>query len=183
MATTEKGIRCRADAQTFCRGGLNECFPFSKIDAQRFFRIGVLARIQCAQTNLDMGFRDGEVDDDFDLGVIEQILDCSSRKAELIRPSLGGFGVHIRQSSNVQNGKRCHGFEIGAGDISAANDTDADRLHMISSRKSNKRTCCFVSSCNVKVRCKSAEWPFIYEIKRIFSGHPNCLAPVTSLYQ
>ena len=131
VAATEERIGSRTNSQALCFCRIRKALAFGEIDAQRFFGIGVFAGVQRPQTHFHMCLGDRQVDDDFHRGVRKKRVYACCRKAKFCGAGFRHLLVHIRETANVENGKRRHGLEIGAGNIAAAYDADADLVHMI----------------------------------------------------
>ena len=71
----EKGVGCRSDTELFYSGGVNELLSAFGIHTEGFFAVDVFARFQDLQTDFDVGSRDREVHDEFDLVICEQFID------------------------------------------------------------------------------------------------------------
>ena len=129
VRAAEKRVGRAAEPQGFASGRLNEAARLGDIDAERLFRMNMLAGGEGPQADLDMRGRHGEVEDDLDGGVGQQGLDRTGAQAELFRSRLGCGRNRVRQGDDVEDGKALRGLEIGGTDVAAADDADADRLH------------------------------------------------------
>jgi hypothetical protein len=76
MSAAEKGIGGGADPQVPGRCRVRQLFALDEIDAERLFRIGVLAGINRLQANRDMRLRNSQVEDDLDRGISKQGVDA-----------------------------------------------------------------------------------------------------------
>ncbi|ENN84128.1 hypothetical protein RHSP_78414 [Rhizobium freirei PRF 81] len=131
VAAAEEGIGCRADAQALGGSGIRKPLAFGEIDAERLFRVGVFAGFQCLKTDGDMRLRDGQVDDDLDRGIGKQGGDIDRLQAEFGSFCLGELAIEVGHAFDVENGKGFHGGEIGAGNVPAADNADADLVHRL----------------------------------------------------
>jgi hypothetical protein len=113
----------------FCLGGVGQRLALGKIDAERLFRIGVLAGSERLQANGHMRLRDCQVDDDLDRRIGEQLVDAPGLHVELGRLGLRQLMIEIGHATDVEDRKRGHRLQIGARDIAASDDADTDFLH------------------------------------------------------
>lgn len=65
VSAAKEGVGGRADAQALGLCRIRKAFTLGEIDAERFFRIGVLAGIERTQAHFHMRLGDRQVDDDF----------------------------------------------------------------------------------------------------------------------
>ena len=71
----------------------------------------------------------GEVDDEFDIVALQQLVDAHRRQAEFRAALLGCVRAHVGHGPNLDIGEVLSGREIGSADIAASDDADADRAH------------------------------------------------------
>ena len=81
--------------------------------------------------NLDMGRRNGQVDDDIDRRVGEERIDRHGGETECAGASAGGFGAQVGDTADIEDRERSRSFQIGFADVTAADDADADALHAL----------------------------------------------------
>ena len=102
------------------------------VDAERLFRMDVLAGIEHGQADVGVGQRHREVDHDLDVVALQQLIDAHRRNAELGAAPLGGFAAHVGDGLDVEDGKALRRLQIGGADNAAADDADADFSHSCS---------------------------------------------------
>src|SRR5687768_4334184 len=66
VRTAEKCVRRGTDPQLLLRCTIDQLLAVLEGDAERLFRIDMLAGVECLQPDRDMGLRNGEVEDDLD---------------------------------------------------------------------------------------------------------------------
>ena len=71
----------------------------------------------------------GEIDDDLDSGIAQEIVDAPRRHAVLLRARFGCFRVEVGDAPDVEDWKRLRRLEIRLADVAASDDADADPLH------------------------------------------------------
>src|SRR5262249_30099283 len=120
---------CRAEPHPFFRCGFDELARLRDGDAERLFRVDVLAVFDRSQPDRHVRLGHSEIDDDLDVRVGEEIADGSRRNVEFLAARLGGGRVDIGESANVENGEDPRRLEVGRTDIAAADDADADAIH------------------------------------------------------
>ena len=117
-------------------GRRDQLLAFGEGHPERLFAVDVLAGGDRLQADLDMGARDGEVDDDVDARVGEQIVDRFGLDAELGGLLGRDLGLHVGDAADVEHREVLHRLEILARDIAGADDADAQTLpcgHVMSS--------------------------------------------------
>ena len=119
----------RAEPEPFGGRGFDQSARLGDRDAERLFRVDVLAGGDRLEADLDMRLRDREVEDDLDRGIGEQRIDRTRGKAELGRARLGRRGIGVGERDDVEDREFSRRLQIGGADVAAADDADADRLH------------------------------------------------------
>ena len=71
--------------------------------AERLFRVDVLAGCESLQAHLHVGGRDGEIDDDLDRRVREQLVDRHRPQPELGRARLGRLAPDVGDALDVKD--------------------------------------------------------------------------------
>ena len=130
MGAAEESVGRRADAQPFGARRLNQLLAFGKDDAERLFRIDVLARFDRAQANLNVRLGDGEVEDDVDRGIGKQGIQLHRLEAKLVGARLGSSRVHIGYGTNIEHRKILRCLEIGGRDIPQSDDANTHLIHV-----------------------------------------------------
>ena len=128
VAAAEERVGRRADAHAGLVGGGDQLLAFGESHPERLFAVDVLAGGDRPEADFCMGARDGEVDDDVDSGVAEQIVDRFGLDAELGGLLGRDLGPHVGDAADVEDGEVLHGLEILARDIAGADDADAQTL-------------------------------------------------------
>ena len=77
--------------------------------------------------------RDREVDDDVDLGVLEQLVRRHRRDAELLAALLGRCRNDVGDAAHLEALEQRREAQIGGGDIAGTHDADAISLAILSS--------------------------------------------------
>ena len=114
--------------QALGRGGFDQRPRLGDRDAERLFRMDVLARGDRLEAHLDMRLRHGEVENDLDRRIGENRLDRARRNPEFGRARLGRLGIGVGERDDVEDRELFGGVQIGGADVAAADDADADRL-------------------------------------------------------
>src|SRR6185437_3722757 len=129
VGAAQEGIWRGADAQALGPGRLHEFLALRKFDAERLFRIDVLAGRDGAQTDIDMSAGDRQVEDDLDRGIVEYVV--QRHRLETVRGGrrLSGFRVEVGYGPDVEDRKALGRLEIGAGDIAKTDDADTHAVH------------------------------------------------------
>ena len=130
MSAAEKGVGRAADPHAAGGCRLDQLARLGDGDAERLLGMDMLAGGDRLQPDLDMRLRDGQVDDDLDGRVGEKIGDAFGGEAELGGARLGDRLIHVGEGAHLQDGKDARCLEIGRADIAAADDADADRIHV-----------------------------------------------------
>ena len=89
----------------------------------------MLARRDGLEGDLDMRFRDRQIEDDFDRGVVEQGFDRTRGNSKLLSARFGGGGVGVRKGDDLEDRKFPRRLQIGAADDAATDDSHPDALH------------------------------------------------------
>ena len=125
MRAAEECVRCRTDAQPLLLGPFLEVEPFLDRQHERLFRIDVLAGLQHRLRHFIMHGRNGEVDDDVDLVVLEKVVGRLGAELELLRPHLRRIHVDIRAGAHLDAAKQRRQREIRLRDVAAADNAYA----------------------------------------------------------
>ena len=128
MRAAQKCVGRATDPQASSAGGVDQLARLGDVDAERLFRMNMLARGDRLQADLDMRFGNGEIDDDLDRGIGEKRVDRSRLQPKFTGARLGRPRIGVRQRDDVEDRKAFRGFQIGRADIAAADDADADAL-------------------------------------------------------
>ena len=96
MRAAKERVRRAADAQALAPcASLQERTRLGGREAERLFRVDVLAGREGLQPDLHMGGRDRQIDDDLDRRIREQRIDRHRAQPELGRPRLGRLGPDV----------------------------------------------------------------------------------------
>ena len=131
MGAAEKGVGGAAHPHAARLGSVDQLARLGNLDAERLLGVHMLAGRDRLEADLDMGLRDGEVDDDLDAWVGEEIGDASSRQAELGGTGFGDRLVHVGEGTHLEDRESARRLEIGGADIAAADDADADPIQTL----------------------------------------------------
>ena len=99
VRAAEERVGRAADAQAPRRGRVDQTARLGERDAERLFRMDVLAGRDRLQADLDMRLRHREVEDDLDRRVGENRVDRARGKAEFGRARLRRRGIDVRQAT------------------------------------------------------------------------------------
>ncbi len=102
---------------------------FGERDAERLFRVHVLAGRDRLQADFDMRLRHREIENDLDGRVGENRIDGARGKAEFGRARFRRRGIEVRQGDDVEDGEFFRRGQIGRADVAAADDADSDPFH------------------------------------------------------
>ena len=132
VGAAEKRIGRAADAHALRLRRSDELAALGDGDAERLLRMDVLARGHRLEPDLDMRLGDGEIDDDLDRRVGQEIVDALRRNAEFGAARLGSRRVHVGDGAYVEDREDRRRLEIGRTDIAATDDADPDAIHVFS---------------------------------------------------
>ena len=90
VAAAEERVRRAADPQIFLGGEIHHLARLDHVDAERLFRMDMLAGVQHREADIGMGQRHRQVDDDFDVVAFQHLVDPHAGNAEFFGPLLGG---------------------------------------------------------------------------------------------
>ena len=86
----------------------------------------MLAGLERLAGDAEVRLGDRQVDDDVDVGVGQERLDGLRLDAELLGPRLGRGHVEVGAGAHLQPLEERRQAEVGAGDVAAADDADAE---------------------------------------------------------
>ena len=129
MPAAEKRVGRAADAKLFLRGEIHHLAGFRDVDAERLLGMDMLAGIQNRETDVGVGERHREIDDDLDVVALEQLIDPHPRQPEGGALALCGIAAHIGERPDLHDREALGRLQIGGADIAAADDSDADFSH------------------------------------------------------
>ncbi len=129
VRAAEERVRRAAEPQALRRRRLDQPTRFGDVDAERLFRVDMLAGGDRHQADLDMRLRYREVEDDFDRRIGEERVDRTRRRAELGRARLRRRRIGVGERDNVEDREFLRRGQIGRADVAAADDADADPFH------------------------------------------------------
>jgi len=129
VPAAEEGVRRAANAQIFLGGEIHHLARLGDIDAERLFRVDMLAGVQNREADISMGQRHRQVDDDFDVIAFQHLVDPHAGNAEFFCALLGRRRPHIGDRAQFDIRKLLHGRQVGLADDAAADDADADFSH------------------------------------------------------
>ena len=129
VGAAEKGVGRRAEPQALGRRGFDQPARLGDRDAERLFRVDVLAGGDRLEADLDMGVRNREVEDDLDRRIGEQRVDRTRRNPELRRARFRRLRVGVGERDEIEDRELSRRSQIGGADVSATDDADSDRLH------------------------------------------------------
>ena len=87
----------------FCRREVHHLARLGDVDAERLFRMDVLAGIEHGQADVGVGQRHGQVDHDLDVVALQQLIDAHRRHAELGAALLGGLAAHVGDRLDLED--------------------------------------------------------------------------------
>ncbi len=134
MSAAEKGVGGAAEPQAFGPRGFDEAARLGHGDAERLFRVDVLAGGDSLEADFNMRVGNGEVQDDLDGRIGKQRLDGARRNAEFRRARFRRRRIGVGERDDVEDRELSRRGQIGGADVSATDDADADRLHHDSPR-------------------------------------------------
>lgn len=129
MRAAEEGVGGGADPQALLASHRHQLVPVCEIGGERLFGIGVLAGLERLHGDCHVRLRHGQVDDEFDRRVREEIGDVAGLDLELRSALFGETAVQISDPADVQDRKGCHRLQIGRRDVAAADDADTEFFH------------------------------------------------------
>ena len=132
VAAAEERVRRAADAEILGRREVHHLARLGYVDAERLFRMHMLAGVEHCQADIGVGQRHREVDHDLDVVALQQLIDAHRRHAELGAALLGGFAAHIGHGLDFEDGKALRRLQVGGADNATADDADADFSHSCS---------------------------------------------------
>lgn len=128
MRAAEEGVRRAADGKALRLGDRPQLLALLQGEHQRLFRIDVFAGFEDCLGDRIVRVRNGQVDDDVDIGIGEQRLDALSFNAVFGRPRLGCRRVDVGAGDNLDAPEKRGKLEVGGGDVAASDDADAKFL-------------------------------------------------------
>lgn len=129
---TEKRVRSAAQKETFTFSQADELAPFGKANAQRLLDINVLAGVERGLAERVMVRRCGEVEDDLDLRIRQQIIGRQDpRHAVFLSLDAGSGGVQIGDCRDINPIEApIQILQIDGADVAAADDSDRRTFHI-----------------------------------------------------
>ncbi|MDI2022403.1 hypothetical protein PJL18_02941 [Paenarthrobacter nicotinovorans] len=126
QAGTQERVRCGSEADSRCICGLEEAQTGFTVQRERLLSPYVLARVDGSGGYLDVRRRNGQVHNDFDVGMVQ----CQLRRAKLGDPVFLGAGlgclfeqVGDHQDFDVREGGEV--IQVLLADVARADDGDA----------------------------------------------------------
>ena len=130
VAGAEEGVGRGADAHALGGGRGRQLARLGEGRGERLLGIDVLAGRHRAVADLGMGQRHGEVDDDRDLGVRQQLVQADRGDADRLRPAPRRLPARGRSPTlTATSCERAAALEIGVADVAAADDAELDLIH------------------------------------------------------
>ncbi len=126
-ARAEERVRRRGDAQSRSVGRVEQLASALPVERERLLAPDVLAGRESLERHLDVHFGNGEVDDDLDGVVGEQLGDGTrARNAEGSRLAACPLLIDVGDEAHVEVGELREVLEILGADHTGADDADAD---------------------------------------------------------
>src|SRR5690606_39489746 len=122
QATAEEGIRGAADQHAFFFGSVEDFLTVFTGERQRLLAVNMLASRNRRQINLCMSRRNGQVDDDFNIRVGQQLIERIGLHPIFFRFGLCAAEINIGAGGYIQNIKFGTPLKIAVADIATAND-------------------------------------------------------------
>jgi hypothetical protein len=119
-ANTEPALLCLGDKAAALLEG----------QGKRLLSVEMLAGSQDPHPDLRMSLRNGQVDDQVDRRVSQKGCDADGAGPELSRTRFGSRLVQISYRTSRKFGKAAKGGQVGTRDGTAADDPNAQRLHV-----------------------------------------------------
>ena len=128
QASAQERVRGGAEADTRGVGRFEQAEPGFAVQGERLLGPDVLAGVDCRGGDFDVRGRDGEVDDEFDVGMVQ----CQLGRAEFgdpvfLGPCLRGFDEEVRDDQDLQVREDREVVQVLLADVARADDGDADR--------------------------------------------------------
>ncbi len=136
--------RRAAQAQPSRHGKVDELARLARAERQWLLAVDVTTRLQRTTGHLVVRVMDGQVDDDVDGRVAQQVLDGGVGTAAMLlgeRVQPGRIEIRGRHQVDLRMGEDV--ARVAAGDVAGAHDADAEWFH-----RRSLRDCRMVSSCD-----------------------------------
>ena len=128
QARAEEGVRGAAEPDACGVGGLEQAQPGFAVQRERLLRPDVLPGVDGGRGHLHVGGRDGQVDDDFDVGMVQRALHAAPlRDAVFLGAGRGGLLEEVGDDVDLQVGEDREVVQVLLADVPGADDGDAYR--------------------------------------------------------
>ena len=130
QACAEEGVRGAAQADPGGVGGLEKAQPGFPVQGEGLLGPDVLAGVDGGGGHLHVGGRDGEVDDDFDVGMVQRCVHAAPlRDAVFLGAGFGGLLEEVGDDEDLQVREDREVVQVLLADVAGADDGDAHRAH------------------------------------------------------
>ena len=124
----EEGVRGAAEPQPGGVGRLQQPQPGFAVQRERLFGPDVLAGVDGGRGHFHVRGRDGQVDDDFDVGVVQcRVHPAPFGDAVFLGPRLGGVLEEVGDDVDLQVREDRQVVQVLLADVAGADDGDAHR--------------------------------------------------------
>ena len=120
----EHRVWCDAHQEPRGFGLFEECASARAVDADRLLRPHMLARCDRLTGDLRMGGRDGQIHDDLDVGMCQDVVAGAPLGDVVLRLCPCPFLVEVTQDHNPYVGETCQALQVGVADHPRTDEAD-----------------------------------------------------------
>ena len=150
-----------AEPQAAGLGKIHQGVCLGRGHGQGFLAVDVLARLETAPADLEMGVVDGEVYDQLERGVRQHGFQVGiDHQSVALGERLRRFGIEVGDAHQLDTGGLHHVVGVGGRDVAATHDADTALSHGLAS-SSSARTgpCVGVQRVDFPVSARAASYP------------------------